>query len=92
MNRLPIFNDQYDINDKDTKGALINWLKSRLFVLTIYKLFQLPQYHIHAATNGKKETIKQTFYTFLKLQGKLRCQTKNTEYDYLLFFYPYAST
>ncbi len=105
---LPISDGIYNIDSEAIQGQLINWLKARLFVLTIYRLFEDKKYqdainskhhgsyqrtnpfdfaimaglrnevsnfNTHAVSNCKKETIKQYFYTFLKLQGKLRCQS-----------------
>lgn len=40
MKRLPLENGNYNIENSKLQGRLINWLKSRLFVLTVHKLIR----------------------------------------------------
>lgn len=40
MKRLPLENGNYNIENNKLQGRLVNWLKSRLFVLTVHKLIK----------------------------------------------------
>jgi hypothetical protein len=74
MNLLPKINlenpdNLYNINDEKTQGRLINWLKSRLFVITVYELIKNPKYSDVIKRNHFSEEQKNRPFDLAILAG-----------------------